>query len=195
MTDILTQCLIGNQMVLCFGSCHLFPGGLVDWPAGHLTDVHVICLMDMLFDWQASVWSWACYLIDRQVFDRGLVIWLTGKCLIVGLLFHWQDFWDELFAWSKSWGLVSYEQDWLNYQIENINFVQSDLSLGGRWLRQMGEAAERHGITIQYCMALPRHMLASLEIPAVSQVVSFPFCCHGYYCNMSLLCWKHIIAK
>ena len=35
---------------------------------------------------------------------------------------------------------------------------------------QMGEAAYRHGLTVQYCMPFPRHALQSLELPAVTQV-------------------------
>jgi len=35
---------------------------------------------------------------------------------------------------------------------------------------QMGEGAAACDVTIQYCMALPRHMLQSVEIPAVTQV-------------------------
>jgi hypothetical protein len=38
------------------------------------------------------------------------------------------------------------------------------------WLMQMGEAAEKNNITIQYCMAYPRHALQSVEIPAVTQI-------------------------
>ena len=46
----------------------------------------------------------------------------------------------------------------------------SDVSLGRLWLRQMGQAAENNGLTVQYCMAPSRHALQSLEIPAVTQV-------------------------
>lgn len=33
----------------------------------------------------------------------------------------------------------------------------------------MGQAAQRYGLTIQYCMPYPRHLLQSLEVPAVTQ--------------------------
>ena len=33
---------------------------------------------------------------------------------------------------------------------------------------QMGAAANKSGMTIQYCMAYPRHVLQSVEIAAVS---------------------------
>lgn len=81
-----------------------------------------------------------------------------------------QTFWDYLLAGAKKWGLIVYEQDWLNYQIEKFGLLHKDVTLGRRWLHQMGEAANRFGMQLQYCMALPRHLLASLEVPAVSQV-------------------------
>jgi hypothetical protein len=52
----------------------------------------------------------------------------------------------------------------------NIKPVYTDISFGRKWLMQMGEAAARQGLPLQYCMALPRNALASLEIPAVTQV-------------------------
>ena len=35
---------------------------------------------------------------------------------------------------------------------------------------EMGRGAANTDVTIQYCMALPRHMLQSVEIPVVTQV-------------------------
>jgi hypothetical protein len=37
------------------------------------------------------------------------------------------------------------------------------------WLKQMGAAAMRYDLTIQYCMPWPRHLLQSVEIPVVTQ--------------------------
>ena len=50
--------------------------------------------------------------------------------------------------------------------------MYSDVTLGRTWLTQMGAAAAKHGITIQYCMAPSRAALQSLEIPVVTQVTS-----------------------
>ena len=65
-------------------------------------------------------------------------------------------------------------QDFLNYQSEHIRPLYANVSFGQQWLQQMGEAASRYGIQLQYCMALPRHLLATLQIPAVSQVSKSP---------------------
>jgi hypothetical protein len=48
--------------------------------------------------------------------------------------------------------------------------LRSDLSLGPRWLQQMGEAASRLGMTVQYCMCLPRELMQGLLVKAVSHV-------------------------
>ena len=58
-------------------------------------------------------------------------------------------------------------------KVEQIGALHSDLRLGHRWLTQMGEAAHRCGVTIQYCMSQPRHLLTALLIPSVTQVA----CC------------------
>lgn len=79
------------------------------------------------------------------------------------------SFWMDLFREAHDWGLVLYEQDWLDRQ--TIDFVPTltDIHLGHQWLVSMGQAAEKIGINIQYCMSLPRHILTALEIPRVTQ--------------------------
>lgn len=70
-------------------------------------------------------------------------------------------------------------KDWLNYQFDGMDATVSDVTLGRKWLLQMGKGARKNGLTIQYCMSPPRHMLQSLEIPVVSQV----------FCIMCLVEW------
>ena len=78
-------------------------------------------------------------------------------------------FWDDLFLEARNWGLVLYIQDWLSVQTQEFLPLLRDSQLGERWLVSMGEAAEKMGINIQYCMSFPRHLLQSLEIPRVTQ--------------------------
>ncbi|CAH1778788.1 unnamed protein product [Owenia fusiformis] len=78
-------------------------------------------------------------------------------------------FWDYLMRESKKWGLVNYEQDWLDVEFGGLNATLTDINLGRTWLHQMGKAAQENGLTIQYCMSNPRHILQSLEIPVVTQ--------------------------
>ncbi|KAL3880433.1 hypothetical protein ACJMK2_032671 [Sinanodonta woodiana] len=79
-----------------------------------------------------------------------------------------QTFWDSFFQDAKQWGLILYEQDWLDVEF-SMNITRSDIYLGREWLLQMGAGARKNDLTIQYCMSLPRHAMQSLEIPVVTQ--------------------------
>lgn len=81
-----------------------------------------------------------------------------------------QEFWNDLlYNASSRWGLKTYEQDWLNHQTLDFTPLLTNLSLGRRWLMDMGRAAKSNGLTVQYCMSLSRHIMQSLEIDAVTQ--------------------------
>lgn len=79
------------------------------------------------------------------------------------------SFWDFLIEQAARWGIVVYEQDWLYNEFNDLHCVQESATLARQWLMQMGEACKNHGLTIQYCMSYPRHMLQSLEISSVTQ--------------------------
>jgi hypothetical protein len=79
-------------------------------------------------------------------------------------------FWKDLLQKSVDWGLVVYEQDWLNVQYERQSQAFTNATLMRMWLMEMGRAAQDCHVAIQYCMPLPRHILQSVEIPAVTQV-------------------------
>ncbi|KAK0063410.1 hypothetical protein Bpfe_007051 [Biomphalaria pfeifferi] len=82
-----------------------------------------------------------------------------------------QKFWDFLFSRARNnWGLIVYEQDWLNVQLLSTQGLMTSLTTGRDWLMQMGSSAARNGLKIQYCMSLPRHALQSLELPVVTQI-------------------------
>ncbi len=58
-------------------------------------------------------------------------------------------------------------QDWLNDESTWVSCLTTNATLGRLWLMQMGKGADKSGISIQYCMSLTRHIMQSLEIPAV----------------------------
>ncbi|CAM2722812.1 unnamed protein product [Rotaria socialis] len=78
------------------------------------------------------------------------------------------SFWIDLFSQAHDWGLVLYEQDWLDRQTIDFLPTRTDIDLGHQWLMSMGDAGEKIGINIQYCMSLPRHILTALQIPRVT---------------------------
>jgi hypothetical protein len=79
-----------------------------------------------------------------------------------------QRFWDDLMYNSSKWGLFMYEQDWLDTEYDNVRHLNFNASAARTWLLQMGTAAERNHVTIQYCMSHCRHIMQSVEIPAVT---------------------------
>jgi hypothetical protein len=88
----------------------------------------------------------------------------SGKSLPIGN----DSFWIDLFTQTRDWGLIVYEQDWLDFQTYNFTPLCTDIHLGHQWLTSMGEGAEKVGMNLQYCMSLPRHLLTALEIPRVT---------------------------
>ena len=79
-----------------------------------------------------------------------------------------QRFWDDLLYNSSKWGLFMYEQDWLDTEYDNVAYLNKNASAARTWLLQMGTAAARNDLTIQYCMSHCRHIMQSVEIPAVT---------------------------
>jgi hypothetical protein len=61
-------------------------------------------------------------------------------------------------------------KDWLNHQTLDFTPLITDISLGQRWLKQMGNAAKKNNMSLQYCMSLSRHVLTSLENDRVTQI-------------------------
>ena len=84
-----------------------------------------------------------------------------------------ERFWADLLQNTTSaWGggLATYEQDWLYNELGGVDALLTNLTLGRQWLLQMGAGAQQAGVSMQLCMAYPRHLLQSVEIAAVTQV-------------------------
>ncbi|CAF0939280.1 unnamed protein product [Adineta steineri] len=106
---------------------------------------------------------WAYDTVYKQKYAFALDVG-NGKALPIGN----DSFWLHLFVDARNWGLVLYEQDWLNVQTMEFLPTRTDINLGEQWLKSMGAAAETVEMNIQYCMSLPRHILQALEIPRVT---------------------------
>ena len=66
--------------------------------------------------------------------------------------------------------METYEQDWLCTEFDGMNATKQNATLARDWLIQMGKGASKSKVAIQYCMAYPRHVMQSVEIPSVTQV-------------------------
>ncbi len=54
-------------------------------------------------------------------------------------------------------GVLTYEQDWLSAQAASAN----NLTDPNAWMSAMASSANQYGLTLQYCMPDPRHLLQS----------------------------------
>jgi hypothetical protein len=78
-------------------------------------------------------------------------------------------FWKDLLESSRQWGMTVYEQDWLNVQMQGMNYLLQSVDTAQTWLVQMGQAAKANGVPMQWCMSYPRHILQSLQVDYVTQ--------------------------
>ena len=67
--------------------------------------------------------------------------------------------WNHVIGNIASWGVVTYEQDWLNVIYGNSPEMRKTVWAGRAFMDQMARACKEHGLTMQYCMAQPRHFL------------------------------------
>ena len=103
-----------------------------------------------------------------------------------------RQFYDWFFAKGQDVGMVSFEPDFMNQNYNCVpEFVRS-ATAANTWQQGMAGAALAKNLTVQWCYATPTDVLASLDMPAVTNFrVSFDFCYGGSYKigTSSLLVW------
>lgn len=67
--------------------------------------------------------------------------------------------WDKIMSDLASWGVMTYEQDWNNYIYNLSPDLIETTSAGEAYMDGMAKAAADHGLTMQYCMILPRNLM------------------------------------
>ncbi|MFX0183662.1 MAG: hypothetical protein ACFE95_11320 [Candidatus Hodarchaeota archaeon] len=80
------------------------------------------------------------------------------------------EFWEMIMKKCQEYNIVVYEQDWLKNQFEHFRYLRTSVSTAHQWLSNMAIAAEKHNISIQYCMPTPAFFLQALEFKAVTQI-------------------------
>ncbi|HEV7663232.1 MAG TPA: hypothetical protein VGQ62_06825, partial [Chloroflexota bacterium] len=89
---------------------------------------------------------------------------LRGEFSFSGNVMTDQRYWSDLMAYLQAGGVVTYEQDWLGAQAQPVY----DLTAPRQFMGNMANAAAQRTMTLQYCMALPRHVLQSVEYDTVT---------------------------
>jgi hypothetical protein len=80
------------------------------------------------------------------------------------------EWWREIMAYLSAAGIVTYEQDWLSAIYEHSPELAIRPESGDAFSGGMARAAQERGLTVQYCMALPRHFLEAARHPNVTTI-------------------------
>ena len=70
---------------------------------------------------------------------------------------------------ASRWGGVTYEQDWLDFESDEVVAKHMDVAAGGDWMAALGAGAEAAGLGVQLCMSHTRHVLAAARLRHVTQ--------------------------
>lgn len=75
-------------------------------------------------------------------------------------------YWRDRADYFRQSGVVAFEQDWMGDKAQPVyNLKDPDA-----FLDSMANAMQEHGITMQYCMALPRHFLQSTRYSNLTHI-------------------------
>ena len=78
--------------------------------------------------------------------------------------------WDQIADYCKQNNIITYEQDWLDRIYNNSPEFQSTPDKGEAFMDNMSRATKEQGVTMQYCMLLPRHYLQGAKYDNLTSV-------------------------
>lgn len=78
--------------------------------------------------------------------------------------------WDDIAAYLKSSGIVTYEQDWLDRIFTYSPAFSSNAATGEAFLDNMSRGCEEKGITLQYCMPYPCYFMQGSRYPNLTTI-------------------------
>ena len=61
-------------------------------------------------------------------------------------------------------------QDWLGQWFNGLDALRTNVTLGKIFMDMLNRGALQNGVTIEICTAYPRHVIAALEMNAVTIV-------------------------
>jgi hypothetical protein len=103
-----------------------------------------------------------------------------------------REFYDWFFAKGIDAGMASFEPDFMNQNYNCVPAFVESATAAREFQHGMVDAAFAKGVTVQWCYAAPTDVLASLEMPALTNFrVSMDFC-YGESWNVglsSLIVW------
>lgn len=94
----------------------------------------------------------------------------TQQYKISGIAAVDPKWWDDIAAYLKSSGIITYEQDWLDRIFTYSPAFSSELGTGEAFLDNMSRACSEKGITMQYCMPYPCYFLQGSRYPNLTTI-------------------------
>ncbi len=79
-------------------------------------------------------------------------------------------YWNELANYAAANGIAVYLQDWLDATYRFSPELRAVPGKGEMFMDGMASAMAAHGITMQYCMAYPLHMLQGVKYPNLTTI-------------------------
>ena len=81
-----------------------------------------------------------------------------------------RGYWNELANYAADNGIAIYLQDWLDATYKYSPELHAVPGKGEMFMDGMASAMAAHGITMQYCMAYPLHMLQGVKYPNLTTI-------------------------
>jgi hypothetical protein len=75
---------------------------------------------------------------------------------------------DEFMADARSWGAITYEQDWLIPQFWGVSHLRSGVDRAATWMKSIDAAAAARGLTVQITMPGAANVLHAVDLPTVT---------------------------
>ena len=76
---------------------------------------------------------------------------------------------EDIMRNASGWGMVTYEQDWLDFESDEVVAKNMDGGAGGDWMAALGQGAAAANVGVQLCMSHTRHVLAAARQRHITQ--------------------------
>ena len=74
-----------------------------------------------------------------------------------------RDMFDHFAADAASWGIATYEQDWLMSQVTGLQYLRNGIDHADAWIKNMDDAMADRGLTMQICMPGAAHLMDAIN--------------------------------
>ncbi len=78
------------------------------------------------------------------------------------------DIYDHFMEDAISWGVTTYEQDWLINQYWRMPYMREQMGRATDWYYGLGASVAEHDLTMQICMPSTSNLMGSVDLPAVT---------------------------